>query len=1160
MRLKRVKIFGFKTFADRTEFDLHGNMIAVVGPNGCGKSNLVDAILWGLGEGNARHLRAQSGQDVIFSGSARRKGVGFAEVTLLFDNEDGALPVQTSEVSITRRLSRNGDSDYFINRQACRLRDVFDLLADSGLGRSGYSIVGQKEIDQALSASPDERRAWVDEAAGVQRYRVRKAESLKRLASAHDHLSRINDIVGELEGQREPLREEAEVAIRYKSVLASLREVESGLLIVEVAKATHEVLALEAKINDSIRLAQAESEIADKAEEQAQTVGQQLRELENQLDRVREQRQQSSTSSERAEAAIRLAEQKLQTLKDLEQNLGEEAEISRNRILEAEAELTGLEVELVEERDKLANLRDECAGAGEEAKTLKDRLQQVERELAQSREVHNRKLKQEAEQAHVAERMKSVFREIEGIEATLPDVRKAVSEAQAAYDEIAATTNGIEEQILAGTKDLQELGRRESDHATESRLRLAERATLEGRRQGIEATIEAHEGLNQGAKAVLDAVKAGKLSASYVPVGEALNVKKAHALALETALGGAVNDLIVQQERDAKDAIDYLKTNRLGRATFQPLPLMRPNDPNNDLKRLLMQPGIVGRACDLIESDKTYRPVFESLLGRVVIVDTIDTALRIAKTSGWNRLVTLEGEVVHSSGAVSGGVSAKSSYGLVQRKADLSQVITDITKLDKFILTAESKAKEFAAERIAFEEQIQTQRGSLKDKQAEVKESRDWLHNVQNELNATERSQAKLQHEIETLKGHKAEELPAVDLQAIEKVRDEVLSALASRNADAESAAERLREFQTRVAQAEIRFETGQKRLFGAKENEKLRERKISNLKPETDRTLGELEQSRGDLTASLARKAKADEELQTMQGGRARLMDEVQQCADSARKARSHAQTCTDSAHQAELARARIDTKRTASVQRLLEEYGISEEEAMVQEPLIQLPSDAAAVVNRLRRDLKAMGDVNVGAIEAYQRLTERWDELTNQREDVLGGILQVEASIRELDKLTREKFVTTFAAIEIAFADIFTRLFPGGEGRIFLTDPENILETGVDIDVMLPGKKRQRLELLSGGERSLCAASFLFSLLQVKPSPLVILDEVDAPLDGRNVERFISLLQDFMQTAQFILITHNPTTIESAPIWLGVTMQEPGVSTLVPARFAPVEAIVLN
>jgi chromosome segregation protein len=288
--------------------------------------------------------------------------------------------------------------------------------------------------------------------------------------------------------------------------------------------------------------------------------------------------------------------------------------------------------------------------------------------------------------------------------------------------------------------------------------------------------------------------------------------------------------------------------------------------------------------------------------------------------------------------------------------------------------------------------------------------------------------------------------------------------------------------------------------------------------------------------------------------------MDEVQACADSARKARSHAQTCTDSAHQAELSRARIDTRRTASVQRLLEEYGISEEEALIQEPNIELPSDASTVVNRLRRDLKAMGDVNVGAIEAYHRLTERWDELTNQREDVLGGILQVEASIRELDKLTREKFVTTFAELEAAFAKIFTRLFPGGEGRIFLTDPENILETGVDIDVMLPGKKRQRLELLSGGERSLCAASFLFSLLQVKPSPLVILDEVDAPLDGRNVERFIELLQDFMQTIQFILITHNPTTIESAPVWLGVTMQEPGVSTLVPAKFAPAEAIVLN
>src|SRR2546423_3537833 len=276
MRLKRVKIFGFKTFADRTEFDLHGNLIAVVGPNGCGKSNLVDAILWGLGEGNARNLRAQSSQDVIFSGSSRRKAVGFAEVTLLFDNEDGALPVASSEVSITGRLTWNGDSEYFINGQSCRLRDVFDLLADSGLGRAGYAIVGQKEIDQALAASAEERRAWVDEAAGVQRYRARKIESIKRISSAHSHLERVTDILKEIEGQREPLRQEAEVAIRYKSLLASLREVESGLLMVEVAKAVRDVQGLEGRISESLKLAKAEADNADAWEEEAQSLGEPL--------------------------------------------------------------------------------------------------------------------------------------------------------------------------------------------------------------------------------------------------------------------------------------------------------------------------------------------------------------------------------------------------------------------------------------------------------------------------------------------------------------------------------------------------------------------------------------------------------------------------------------------------------------------------------------------------------------------------------------------------------------------------------------------------------------------------------------------------------------------------------------------------------------------
>lgn len=1166
MRLKRVKIFGFKTFADRTEFDLQNNLTAVVGPNGCGKSNLVDAILWALGEGNARHLRAQSNQDVIFSGSARRKGVGFAEVTLLFDNEDGALPIQSSEVSVTRRLNRAGESEYFINRQICRLRDVFDLLADSGLGRSGYAIVGQKEIDQALAASPEDRRGWIDEAAGVQRYRARKMESLKRLGSARNHLDRVGDILNELEGQREPLREEAEVALRYKSALNSLRSVESGLLVLEVAKAAREVRDLEAKIANSQQLAGVETGAAEAAEQEARILSEKARSLEAEQERIRDLVRLALTAEERSEAAVKLGEQKLKTLTDLEQNLGEEAEAARRRIGEAETELQLVSVEMEAERSNLERVRQESGGAGEHAEAIRANLAQLERELAIAREIHAKKLRVDAERAHLTLRKNEVVRELKGIDASAPALKKAVEEAAAAEKDAQARLESQEESIRELQVRLAEMEREEAARAAEDRKWLAERASLDGRRQGIEATIEAHEGLQQGAKAVLDACAEGALQAKYTPVGEALEVRKEHALAIEIALGAAANDLICEREEDAKRAIGYLKENRLGRATFQPLPLMRPAASSADLAALLKKPGIVGRASELVQGEHAYRPVFESLLGRVIVVDSLDTALKIAPRAEhrgsvpWNRLVTLEGEVVHAGGAVTGGNSARPGYGLVQRKADLLQLAQDIAALEKAIGTSQRTARELLTNREKLDTELSNARTGMTPLQDALKDSREWLHRVQNEMAGTERSRQKLAAEFESIETHAFEEFGEVDLGGIEQKRDSVLKELAARNADADSASERLHEAESRLKQAETRVEIAGRRLAGARENEALRARRLTNLGPDRSKTMEEIARAEKERREASARKAKCEADLKELQEDRNDVLAKVDSLGNQARAARSAAQHALEDSHQAEISRARLETHRTASVQRMLEEYGISEDEALLKEASIELPSDAASVVSRLRKELKAMGDVNIGAIEAYERLTTRWDELTNQREDIESGIREIEASIRELDKLTRERFQSTFEAVQDAFAEIFARLFGGGEGRIFLTDEQNLLESGVEIDVMLPGKKRQKLELLSGGERSLCAASFLFALLRVKPSPLVVLDEVDAPLDGRNVERFLALLEEFARISQFIVITHNMTTIQTAPAWLGVTMQEPGVSTLVPVRFAREEPLVLN
>ncbi|MCC7229951.1 MAG: chromosome segregation protein SMC, partial [Fimbriimonadaceae bacterium] len=911
MRLKRVKIFGFKTFADRTEFNMDGGLIAVVGPNGCGKSNLVDAILWGLGEGNARSLRASNSQDVIFSGSSRRKPVGFAEVNLLFDNEDGSLPIHTNEVSITRRLTRSGESEYSINKQSCRLRDIFELLADSGLGRSGYAIVGQKDIDNALAASPEERRAWVDEAAGVQRYRARKVESLRRMQSAQQHLSRVTDILSELETQREPLREEAEVAKKYKTALNSLREVEAGMLINEVAKAVREVEQLEKKISDASKVAQSELSRADDLDLEVRRIGEKVSEIEREMDSVRGLQQGSLTAMERSTADERLAQQRLESLDDLEKSLGDEVGKGQERVQELESEIVALEAEEKAELDTLDKVRIEFAGAGDEAKELQQKLQALEKSLLKARDDLTSRLRSEAHAAQQKERAGLAKRELKGIIESLPDLESAVAEAKAAFDEQNDCIRTLQDRVNAVEASLTGARVQDEQDAQSSRRLLAEKAALEGRRRGIEATIETHEGLNQGSRAVLEAAERHLLQGTYVPVGEAVEVDKDFALAIETALGGSANDLIVDHDSDAKAAIRYLKEHRLGRATFQPIPLMRPFESSFELRKLLGEKGVVGQANQLVECEHRVRPVIDSLLGRVLIVEDLDTSLRLAKTTGWSRMVTLDGEVVHHSGAVTGGHSNRQAYGLVQRKADLVEIEREIDKIDRLVSDSESRSKKRQSERQKQLDEIEGLKGQIAGSQEEVDEARSYWQTLNEELQASVKAKGRLEHELEQL-GHGPKiDHPEVDVAALETQRDDLIRQLASRSADAETAEARLREAEFRISQAQLRLYTARRRLEATQDAEQNRDKRLAHLEPERVKAREEILKSKANREAAEISKKEADQRLQLAQDSKSALLEKSLQKLEDAKASRANAASVGDGVHQAELNRARAEARR---------------------------------------------------------------------------------------------------------------------------------------------------------------------------------------------------------------------------------------------------------
>jgi len=1148
MRLKRVRLYGFKTFADRTEFSLEGGVVAVVGPNGCGKSNLVDAILWGLGEGSARQLRAQTGQDVIFSGAKGRKPVGYAEVTLIFDNEDRALPIDASEVSITRKLTRGGDGEYHINGQSCRLRDVHDLLADSGLGRAGYAIVGQKEIDAALSASAEDRRAWVDEAAGVQRYRARKVEALRRLATAQDHLQRVADVIRELEEQAGPLRGEAETARRFRELQTQLRAVEVGLLVHEAAEGLREMENFEAKIAEAERLAEAETLRATSLEAEVRKTGGEVSEIELEMDSVRGLQQGSLTALERAEADLRLAAERGRSLDALEATLTADGEAANERLAEAEADASHTKEAHTEDERIFLELRTSLAGVGQEARDLTQALVEAERNLARTREAESRRLREEAARGHREVRRIAIRRELAGIASTLPDIEAGLAEADTAVEAARDALAAAQKAPKAIETAMADIRAEEEKDARSVRQAMAEKATMEGRRRGIEATLDAHEGLTQGTRAVLEASERGILSAKYVAVGEAVEADRDVALAIETALGGSANDLIVEHDSDAKAAIAWLKEHRAGRCTFQPIPLMRPSEPSFEFRRLLNERGVVGRASELVSCAPAHRPVIDSLLGRIIIVEDIDDALRHARTSGWSRLVTLDGEVVHSGGAVTGGQHARAGYGLVQRKAELGDLQNEIERLDRAV-------REFDGRSAKRSQRLEAERAALVEAQkatrttaAELDEALAFARGLNEEKRLAERERERLQRELD---GHDGDEVATqpVDLAGAETQRDEALRALAAKSADAEQAEARLREAEARVAQSQARYLAAERRLAGARAGEADRARRLEGLAPEREEAKAAGERAAEIREHARTNRAEADARLAMLAEARKERLEASLRLSEEAKHARDNAVGVADGIHKAELGRARADSRRAAALQRLAEEYNLDEEQADAQAGQVELPEDALSVVNRLRRDLRAMGDVNLGAIEAFERLDARLSELTGQQEDVLSGIAGVEASIRELDKLTRDKFADTFVRVRDEFAIMFLQLFGGGEGVLSLTDPEKMLESGIDISVTLPGKRRQALNLLSGGERSLCTVALLFALLRVRPSPLVVLDEVDAPLDGRNVERFANTLADFTEHTQFIVITHNPTTIERAPIWLGVTMQE-GVSMLLPTK----------
>ncbi len=1175
MRLKKLQLQGFKTFAERTEIEFAAGVTAIVGPNGSGKSNLGDAVLWVLGEQKASALRGSKAADVIFSGSDGRKASGMAEVSLTVDNSDGGLPLEFGEVVITRRAYRTGEGEYFINKAPCRLKDIYDLFLDTGVGRDSYSLVNQGQIDAVLSVNAEDRRGLFEEAAGIKKYRVKKREALRKLEATETNLLRVRDIQSEIAHRVEPLRRQAERAEKHGALADRLRIIESGLLIADLRRAEGQLRAARAAREADQSAALLYGERLAVAEERAQEIGRDFAEAEAALESCRAESGAASAAAERAESGRALAVQRADGLRQSQRGLAGELEELEERRERLERQITELDAELITTRTEESAARRDVTVRQGEVQALTEQIagltRQAERRRAESLLLARRQASAEADAARAGARVTDLEQALPGVmadaerqAAATAVVRAEEAKARMALDAAKAAVGAAD---TAASDALRERdAARAALQTAQANAQAAQSASvaLGTRLRALQDLEDSQEGYFQGVRAVFDAHKRGALSGEFTVVADSFQTPAGYEVALETALSASLQDIITDTEAAAKAAIAYLHDRRAGRATFLPLDRMRPGRDTLDLRSVEGTRGVLGAALDIVTFDPKFRPALEVLLGRVFFCETLDDALRASGSAkGWNRIVTRTGEIVLPTGALSGGRQAGRTANILGRKTEIA-----------------------------------AGQDELKAKEAALKASLDALKAAEAARESAERALSEASSAKQSAGGAKADAERRAQSQAAEVRRAEDAHAQSARRI--ESAHATLAQAREQAARTVAALQSGFAEVTGADETSAAEAERLAVLMAEREGSQAELTTARitlatlSEKTGSLdraVRAARADKDALTASEERkarqaALGADELAALSTqsearerevaAARAAQAAAQAALDAAvsarlglrqvsydanaemralaearvllleaiHKNEVAEARLGASRDTQAGRLWDEYEVSVEDALALAEDPEVSDGTPAEVARLRRELRAIGEVNPAAIAEYAEVSERHEFLLTQAADLEESRAKILAAIQEIDEGTRGVFLETFHAVGAAFETLFTRLFGGGKTELVLTTPNDILETGVDILVHPPGKKRQSLALLSGGERALTAAALLFAFLTVKPSPFCVLDEVDAPLDGANVERFADLLREFGLKTQMIVITHNPTTMEAAPVWYGVTMSTPGIS----------------
>ena len=1178
MKLKKLELYGFKSFAQRTEIVFDEGITGIVGPNGSGKSNIGDAVRWVLGEQSAKTLRGASMSDVIFNGTQKRKPLSYCEVSLVFDNDDHALAMEAAEVMVTRRVYRNGESEYYLNRTACRLKDVVDLFRDTGIGKEGYSIIGQGRIDEILSRKSEDRRQVFEEAAGIVKFKARKEEADKKLQRTLENLERVDDILDELTKRLKPLEEQSRNARVYLELSTELKDLDLNLFLIRSDRARARLSELESELlTVQTILADTESNLTDKTTRRDETQNR-IDQLEEAITKARTELMECAEHVHESQKKLSALQSRRETRSENRQRIVREQEEAQERLAEIEKDHVRIQADVEKQHSLIADAEQILRATQEAAEKAQAKEKEADAALEAQKaavidqmnrlsDVRNDKTRLNTMQGQMETRLT----EIEESSGALQEQEAALREALTAVEKQLETENQHQQQCQEKLAQ----ARQASDEADAAYANL--RADVEKQSADMQAAASRHnvltemtrdmEGYNMAVRRAMTYAKQRGLTGVKGVLAQLMTVPQAYETAIDMALGAAQQNIVTDTEETAKELINYLRQNRLGRATFLPMSAIRGKTLYGNERNALKLPGCLGVASELVQCAPEYRGIVENLLGRTVIADNLDHGIPIMRAGNHAfRLVTLEGDVMHSGGSMTGGSAQSKVSNLLSRERELKELTAKLqtgrAELDKCRQELTQRQQTAQEKRQKVSDAV----NALHQQEIAVAREQARRESVSADLNThlqrmqeTEQARVQLHQSLEDIR----QQLETIEHQrtgaqgdqsAMEQKTIEMQNALVKARAEASAENDRLmvrtlqlsdlRHGLSDLERDEAHAQQDQAQILREQE----RREQLLHEMDELD-AIDENDMKREEAESARRQKEQLRQEsaAQAIEQRRSQAQSDLRDILSDMENLHEAYNRDSEKLHKTELAKARIEGDQKNLQNRIWDTYKLTYAgaEEFRRTPFDEKESDCRAA--ELQGQIRALGTVNVGAVEEYAETKARVDDLTAQQQDLKRAEMDLRELIERLLIQMRSTFVENFSKMQGYFAETFTRLFGGGHAELKLMDPDDPLGCGIDIVAQPPGKKLQMLSLLSGGERALTAIAILFAMLKLKPTPFCILDEIEAALDDANIGYYADYLKEYSKGTQFIVVTHRKGTMERCNSLFGVAMEEQGVSRMV-------------